>query len=318
MKRKHSIDRRTTESIGVGARFGKLIFTGNWKNNKKNWFAEYRCDCGNIIYRRPCLIEELIYPASCGCSPTHHSTVKKLEKYGVLHQFHIIGNQFHNTAKQRKHDFNLSLEYLKELWEIQNGKCFYSGLDLFLPECSRDMVNNNAPSIDRIDSNLNYVEGNVVFCRKHVNIMKQSLSIEQFLLECKKVYNVSNKDNYIVNDFIPTDKQFKYIILLCKPAAKSRNINFNLDYNDIKELWNKQLGLCKYTHDKFVLPDRFKDIFGTLYPSVDRIDPKLDYTIDNVQLVSKWANMAKWKMSDEEFINYCELITSYNFSCIET
>lgn len=45
--------------------------------------------------------------------------------------------------------------------------------------------------------------------------------------------------------------------------------------------------------------------------SLDRIDSKKDYTIDNVQWVHKDLNYMKQDFTEEEFINYCKLVVNY-------
>ena len=42
-------------------------------------------------------------------------------------------------------------------------------------------------SIDRIDSNKGYIEDNVVWVHKDINIMKNKFSKEYFLMLCKKI-----------------------------------------------------------------------------------------------------------------------------------
>jgi hypothetical protein len=69
------------------------------------------------------------------------------------------------------------------LWENQNGKCAYTGE---LLNFGRSKVNGTA-SLDRIDSSLGYVEGNVQFVHKDVNIMKWDLSEKRFLDICEKI-----------------------------------------------------------------------------------------------------------------------------------
>ena len=80
-------------------------------------------------------------------------------------------------------DFDLSVEYLDDLWERQGGKCAYTGEPL---NFGRSKINGNA-SLDRIDSSLGYIEGNVQFVHKDVNIMKWDLSEQRFIEICKKI-----------------------------------------------------------------------------------------------------------------------------------
>ena len=81
------------------------------------------------------------------------------------------------NAKKRFKDFSITLEYLKEVWEKQNGICPYTGLKLKLPENSdtaKDDV--TRASLDRIDSSKGYIEGNVQFISTPINYMKSTMS----------------------------------------------------------------------------------------------------------------------------------------------
>lgn len=68
----------------------------------------------------------------------------------------------------------MNSKYIENLWRSQNGKCAITGLVL-RPEAS-GMFH---PSLDRIDSSLGYVEGNVHIVLLAINYMKNSYSLEE-------------------------------------------------------------------------------------------------------------------------------------------
>jgi hypothetical protein len=80
---------------------------------------------------------------------------------------------------------NITVEYLKSLWDKQDGKCPYTGLKMDLPRTTRDhdikVGNPYKASLDRIDSDKGYVEGNVEFVCYAINLAKNHLSREQML-----------------------------------------------------------------------------------------------------------------------------------------
>jgi hypothetical protein len=80
------------------------------------------------------------------------------------------------NAKRTKKEFCLSNEYLYELWESQNGLCYYTNQPM-----EWGIGGPNKVSIDRFDSSKGYIESNVVLCRYKVNIMKNDLSLEMFV-----------------------------------------------------------------------------------------------------------------------------------------
>lgn len=82
-------------------------------------------------------------------------------------------------AKRRTQNVDITLEYLKEIWDNQQGICPYSKVKLeFVNQKSR-----NNPiytmSLDRIDSNLGYIKGNIQFISIAMNLMKNSMTEEE-------------------------------------------------------------------------------------------------------------------------------------------
>ena len=89
----------------------------------------------------------------------------------------------HNILKRSK-DVDVDLEYLKQLWESQNGTCPYTGIKLKLPTYRDYKFYFNCASLDRIDSFKGYIKGNVQFISLPINLMKSTKSdieVKQFL-----------------------------------------------------------------------------------------------------------------------------------------
>lgn len=87
------------------------------------------------------------------------------------------------VRRSRTLTFDLSFEYLDNLWISQQGRCAYTNEQLWF---GRSKLSGNA-SLDRIDSAFGYIEENVQFVHKDVNIMKWDLSNDRFLEICKKI-----------------------------------------------------------------------------------------------------------------------------------
>ena len=90
-----------------------------------------------------------------------------------------------SRARDGKGPCDLTIDYLLQLWERQGGKCFYTGRQL-----SPEPNHPNTLSLDRQDSSVGYVQGNVVICIWDVNAMKQDLSHERFVELCHDVARV--------------------------------------------------------------------------------------------------------------------------------
>lgn len=71
----------------------------------------------------------------------------------------------------------LNLEFLKSLWEKQNGICPYTGLKMVLS--GQEKHTPYSASLDRIDSSKGYIKGNVEFVCLFVNYGKNGFRQEQ-------------------------------------------------------------------------------------------------------------------------------------------
>lgn len=95
---------------------------------------------------------------------------------------------FRNAKRRTTKDNNLTLEYLKEIWEFQKGKCPYSNIDLILNTYSTNVSDRiYSASLDRIDSSKGYVKGNVQFVSLSINFMKHTMSHEDTLKLCNLI-----------------------------------------------------------------------------------------------------------------------------------
>jgi len=83
------------------------------------------------------------------------------------------------AASGREVEHNISLDYIIKLYIKQKGTCAISGLDL-----DEDVM-----SLDRIDSALGYVEGNVQWVHFDINRMKSDFSEQYFKHLCQAVTN---------------------------------------------------------------------------------------------------------------------------------
>jgi hypothetical protein len=103
-----------------------------------------------------------------------------------------------------------------------------------------------------------------------------------------------------------------------KKRAKELNIDISCD--DIKELYIKQNGLCaltgiKMTTDTYMTKGN-QHIINKMNISIDRINSDLGYTKENIQLVGAIINRMKSDLTNDEFINFCFIITKYNIKSI--
>ena len=91
-------------------------------------------------------------------------------------------------AKSRNIQFDITIDYIWNLFIKQERKCFFSGVLLSFGKCCKDKINRTA-SLDRIDSSKGYIEGNVQWVHKDINCMKMKLSNQEFINFCSLVHN---------------------------------------------------------------------------------------------------------------------------------
>lgn len=182
---------------------------------KREWVWLCICDCGNEVNIRISKLNNGT-TKSCGCFKK-----KNLDshKSGKNHRFwggykDISGSFFSRikaSAKLRKIEFNVSMEYLWDLFNKQRGLCAYTGCKIFLPinvKNLRGKENELVASLDRIDSSQGYVEGNLQWICKRTNYMKHTMKEDYFLNWIKLIYE--NKELQNINKY---SKVFKIRII---------------------------------------------------------------------------------------------------------
>jgi hypothetical protein len=102
----------------------------------------------------------------------------------ILSKFNQILNSIKLRKKVRSLNFNLTPEYLNKLYN-DSKYCSLSGLDISI-DLSKTVQEQDI-SVDRIDSNKGYEIENVQLLDKRINMMKGSLSNEEFIYLCKLV-----------------------------------------------------------------------------------------------------------------------------------
>lgn len=95
-----------------------------------------------------------------------------------------------------------------------------------------------------------------------------------------------------------------------KDSAINRNIPFSITIEDAWKLFLAQNRKCKLSGLELSFRKKAKDYTGTA--SLDRIDSKKGYVIDNIQWVHKTINTMKMDLDQETFLMYCNLIVQNN------
>lgn len=90
-------------------------------------------------------------------------------------------SKLEHTAKQRGIPFNLFPSNLIDLYNKQNGLCYYTGIPMSLVSTAswknKRQADFDVLSVDRLDSNGSYSSDNIVLCCTAINKMKGTSSI---------------------------------------------------------------------------------------------------------------------------------------------
>lgn len=166
-----------------GKKFGKLTvveFSHTNIHGHNVW--KCLCDCGRETTAQVRFLNNG-KKVSCGCKRkqlgNNHPTWQGVGDFGLA-QF----NRIKNSAKTRKIQFSLTIEYLWNLYQKQNKKCALSGEEITLSSSNKTW---GTASLDRIDSMKGYVEGNVQWVHKDVNFMKSNLTQTRFFELISKI-----------------------------------------------------------------------------------------------------------------------------------
>lgn len=117
------------------------------------------------------------------CSPdchkirvaNYHKELHVSKRGDLDYYFSSLFNRVTTRARNLKLDFDLSIEYLKNLLLMQNNKCKMSGIAFEMS--SGDGLKGRSPwspSLDRIDSNKGYTQDNVQFVCLMYNLCKST------------------------------------------------------------------------------------------------------------------------------------------------
>lgn len=288
-----------------GLKFNKLtVIEEDSYDRIKGTFWICQCECGNFSKVKTQNIPRTL---SCGCSKKQLNSIRKY----VGDISGTIWSSIKNSAIKRKIEFKITQEYVDYIYKQQDKKCKLSNIELVFGNLRQTRYLTTA-SLDRIDNNLGYIEGNVQWIHKHINNMKLKFNLEYFLSLCESIYNFKNKfyepvikplSGHISNMF------WSSITI----SAKKRNLDFLITKEYAYKLFEKQKGICNLSGKNIILcqSPEYKNR-NLKNASLDRIDSKKGYVNGNLQWIHKDINWMKWHFEENLFLEYCKLITINN------
>lgn len=162
------------------------------KSKDRSWRSICKCDCGRMAdVNTNYLMRGL--SKTCGhseCQYHRQDYTNNGKKNVKFTGYEDISGQLWASykcgAERRNFEFEISLEYIWELFVKQNRKCALTGREIYFGKTN---TSDKTASLDRIDSKKGYIKGNVHWIHKDVNKMKMDLDIKIFISLCKEIAN---------------------------------------------------------------------------------------------------------------------------------
>ncbi len=229
-----------------------------------------------------------------------YRTTEKYKEY--IQKYEVQANRrissMRQQAKTRNIEYNLSIQKEEEIVGIDTV-CYYC--DRRNNPEHRGLYKSSSDSVerplgpDRLDSNKNYTDENVVPCCSQCNISKCNLSVDDFVKACRNVINfqhigVPTKTNKI--QFM--DKQKADSFSKYKNRAKEKNRYFELTPKLYEELRRQSCYSCGLNEYKHI--------------GIDRFDSSQGYTIENMRSCCSACNYLKRHYTFDEFVEMCHCV----------
>lgn len=177
--------RKRTAKLGIGVKYKHwTILDGPVYNNS---FAYYKvaCDCGFEAYKTPGELLSKDKHFQCEkCAQRERALNTTLSNGRVGDLTLTEHTRLRRSAEKRGYVFEVSIEYLWNLFQEQKQICAITGD--YIPSIKE-------ASLDRIDSFKGYIEGNVQWVTYQANVSKHTMTMEQLYEFCRKVLNHANQ-----------------------------------------------------------------------------------------------------------------------------
>jgi hypothetical protein len=140
------------------------------------------------------------YNASVNPPKGNISNLKSDNRRDKFSNYKLFLSRVKMRSKEKSEIYDIDLQYIFNLWNSQNGICPLTGWKMLLPtdpKCgfiSKDIKN---ASLDRIDSSIGYIKGNVRFVCVMANYAKNVFHDNELIQFCNAVtFNNKLKKSY--------------------------------------------------------------------------------------------------------------------------
>ncbi len=241
---------------------------------------------------------------------------------------------FTRINKQSKHEVLITKQDIIDLYHEHDSICIETNIKMTHIYDPRDEserttwlnpIHYTNISVDRIDSTRGYIPGNIQLVCCIVNIMKQSLTSNEFHYWCWKIIINQEVKEHQPSEVLKHGKDFEEFMHERFKSVKNnikkskhKDKSGNVSEEDIITMYYDQNGECaisgvvmNFTIDDYENETRLNNSSDKLI-SVDRIDSSKGYNRENTQLVCRAVNYIKGDRPQNIFIEWCEKISNFH------
>jgi hypothetical protein len=311
----------------IGKKFNFLTCVEELPRKKSEGGTKYlfKCDCGETHEAAGLSVRRGTTTGCKKCLSERRSANKNSNWKGFEGISSSKWSHISTEAKRRNINFEITIEYVWELFLKQNKKCSLSGIELKFD--SKFGTFDGTASLDRINSSIGYVNGNVQWVHKDVNFMKQKFSQEYFIELCGKISNwntsktvfpklpekvepnANNRHHGWKGAGLISASFWGNITYRCKDERKI----LQLTMLGAWRLFCWQGGRCALTGIELKFESGYHKKDGNA--SFDRVNSSKGYVYGNVQWVHKDVNLMKQSFEENYFITLCHKIFNFNKQC---
>jgi hypothetical protein len=185
--------RNNKSELSPGKKFNRLTVL-KFSHSDKRWRKWYlvRCDCGK---EKTIMGSAMVSgnTKSCGCLAKETKQTKRISENHSDITAIILGYKRH--AERRGFKWLLSRSFVEKLIK---ENCFYCGSSPSNKKKTKNSIGDGLlySGIDRINSNKDYTEDNVVACCRICNYAKSNMTIEDFRLWAVRIGKKAMADQW--------------------------------------------------------------------------------------------------------------------------
>lgn len=163
--------------------------------------------CNEPLYLKPFHLKRFKGPFTCsrvcrskylkeaysGSNNPNHKFIGPIEKF-----FSIRIKDVQRRAKNSNLSFDLTVEYMVNLYNEQKGLCYYTKVPMKISTDNwvlKGQADIDVISVDKIEPEKGYTVGNIVFCCSGINKLKGSATKDELIYFIDKL--IANRGNIV-------------------------------------------------------------------------------------------------------------------------